>query len=652
MDIARTSEGELSSPKKKLKTKPDKETHVHRLRFYRPDNIFVVKAMAYDKESRRLAILKNLYHPNDNQTCCSIEIWSYDGSNPVLLQTMYEDDYDRNPFRGIAWGSNNRFFSCRDNSTFNEHDLSTNLIKKSFTVGGGPVLCLACDSSRTRLATGSLDGSLSVFLMGNSSNDVSFGKLLGKSSTQIVSIVWSNDSFEDNELGKHTRIITGCIDYIYIWSYRKGTCLDKLLVGSNDTVVLSLSVWNNRILMAGDSSGMTSFWDIKNRVAKEKFKLHEGAVLSVTVSDDGVGFSSGSDPRIARFKITKDRIFKEDYLYHHKHDVNSLVFGPKNLLLSAGNGPFMVHSNEKKTTSLFLSLKNYLTIHENTLLIRYRNHLEMYSFQVGKDPEKIAVIKSKVAIIGSTARNNMITYWTAHKLVILEKEGSALKKVRHNLPQDLNPLSFQDVFFIEDGSRLGLVVNNSVMILSLENDNFNTTKTVAFPSKIHRVVPSDKFVVILESTQVFTVKICGKEFDTSSMGVLDYLPVDYCLEKNNLWFLLSDQTIKCWDLESSCIMTDIDLKKKSMRNKHGQELYRGLAVVAGSLLVYSSDRIRGIDTDAHDFKSNISKYQRIAKIGVANQEEPTLTLVEVPEETLVKLLPEKTENKATRPFFR
>ena len=625
------------------------ETKVHRLRFFKPDTIYSIECMRFDAASDRMAILKRL---KDGHSCI-IEIWFIRRfCTPLLLQTIHEDEEDSSYLEAIEWGNNGRLFSAGRKSTFHEHDLLKQKVRKSFTVGGGPVRCLASDVSKTRLLLGSDDGSVSTFNLGSSHKEVSFGKIIGKCSAPVLSVVWYGDSVNEDE-EKHTRVIAGSMDHIYIWSYRKGVCLDKLLIAKG-SFVWSLDVCD-RTLIAGDSSGVTSFWDIKTRVKKESFKHHEGDVLTVAAGSDGHFFSSGSDPKIAVFFMSEDKITSKGYLYQHRHDVKALCLGPKQALISAGNGPFLVETKEQNFYQphrlLSFNLQRYICIDGPLVLLQYLNLLELYNLdQKLPEPEKTAVIKSKRTIKGSFVTGDVISYWTSQKLFFLRREGSTLKKLPHNFNTSISPLSFTDIVFLSDAKTAGLSRGKNLTLLDIKDHEVIVKEEVAFGDRIFRVIPlgNDTFVVILESKEIFCVSTLDKEMQSKAMATLRRLPLDCAADAANkrIYFLMANRGLVFWDLGALRVEQLMTLKKLEYTN-----LFHGMVMLGKSLLIYSSDIIIVVDIERKVVKFTLDQYKHICKVGVNSESPFTLNVIEIPDPVLQRLLPYKLDCKTSRKFL-
>lgn len=190
------------------------QTHV--VRFFHPDSIFLVQDMAINHDSSQVAVLKRTHSEDQSDRHSLIEVWRMRGSwTPVVVKRIFVDREQNSLLENVVWGSGDRLFSCGQNSCLNEHDVGNNRIKRSLTVGGGIIWSMACDETKERMALGSEDGSICVFDIGDSSDDISFARNVGKCATRVLSIVWTARG------SKRPRIIAGSIDHITIWDVKK-----------------------------------------------------------------------------------------------------------------------------------------------------------------------------------------------------------------------------------------------------------------------------------------------------------------------------------------------------------------------------------------------------------------------------------------------
>ncbi|CDW53083.1 hypothetical protein TTRE_0000134601 [Trichuris trichiura] len=177
----------------------------------------------------------------------------------------------------------------------------------AMTLPSRDVLCVAKSTDGTVLAFGSKDGTINFVFLDEATGQFVAGMNLHVADS-VVSLAWNRS----DEL-----LASGSINCISIWRLSDRTCLYSFRLGGRDTevgpVVYSLCFMSQEVLVSGDSSGCTSFWDTSVGVLLQSHKCHRAEVLTVCVDKNGeYAYSSGKDPTIFRFTLAEDGTFARD----------------------------------------------------------------------------------------------------------------------------------------------------------------------------------------------------------------------------------------------------------------------------------------------------------------------------------------------------
>lgn len=156
-----------------------------------------------------------------------------------------------------------------------------------------------------RVAVGCDDGAVRIYVVREEGMEYyrSFTRVEGK----ILSVVWSLDAKKIFAGGSD-----GCIRCWDITTlhevYRITAGLGGLGSGP-ELCIWSLLVLRDGILVSGDSTGSTQFWDAHQGTFLQALTYHKGDVLSLaaTPSHHGV-FSAGSDGQVISYKFVPERI--------------------------------------------------------------------------------------------------------------------------------------------------------------------------------------------------------------------------------------------------------------------------------------------------------------------------------------------------------
>lgn len=630
---------------KRREKKKKQQVPAHVVRFYHPDNVATVHHMSFNPETSRLAVLKRLQHEDKSSGYSIVEVWAVGRSRiPVVLKRMFVDNEQHSLLENVVWGNESRLFSCGHNSCLNEHDVGRNAIKESVTVGGGVVWCMAVDSSRNNIATGSEDGTVSVFAI-EGPESISFGKVVGKCATRVLSIAWTGAD------SGRSRIIAGSIDFITIWSYRKSTCLDKLDVKQGnvppgETIIWSLTVWGD-YLISGDSKGFTSFWDLKQRVNVKSVQSHEADVLTVTADSTGRVYSAGVDPKISCFKV-HDHVV--DLVHEHKvnqHDVRSIVVGPENELMSAGNGTYFVQFKRKfdakKTSLSFLDFHSNIRVAGSSVLFNYHKSLELYELSQTAEPVKLLAVSSKTCILSSAFSDSFVVYRTADKMCILKRspDYTSVQKIAHTFEEPV--LSIDHLLL--SGDSLLIVCGDTVWIMQLPEG------VVRSPIILSGTV---YHCFSIGGGRIVFVQIGGRmtALDLNSLQLIEMQPmenhvVDHGVSRDDtdsFWLLMANKVMLSYKLSAPMISSSASV---GLHNRHIN--WQGMTMIRSSLLLYSSDFILCLGKEKYTLRNTSGAYKHIVKVSECDR---AVVIVVIPDQELQTILPAKFDGKSTQSFIK
>uniref|UniRef100_A0A5S6QN42 WD_REPEATS_REGION domain-containing protein n=1 Tax=Trichuris muris TaxID=70415 RepID=A0A5S6QN42_TRIMR len=211
----------------------------------------------------------------------------------------------------------------------------------AMTLPSRDVQCVAKSTSGTVLAFGSKDGTINFVYFDKTANHFVAGTSLHNTGS-VVSLAWN----PADEL-----LASGSVNCISVWRVLDRKCLYSLRLGGRDVevgpTVYSLSFMGENVLVSGDSSGFTSFWDTDCGVLLQSYKCHRAEVRSVKVDENGEhAYSSGNDPTIFRFTLAENGSFSRDgVLFVNKRTVNQLDTAG-GWLVSGGEDCFLAFSKE------------------------------------------------------------------------------------------------------------------------------------------------------------------------------------------------------------------------------------------------------------------------------------------------------------------
>lgn len=619
----------------------------HRVRFYEPDNLLLYHCMDFNESSNKLAVLKKYCSLKPSQRVIAsdvIELLDCKTDHfPVVFQRIHENENEPHNLECVVWGPNNYLFSAGMTGSVNQYDKTRNVIAKSFKVGGGPIWSLSYQRKVKKLAVATETGYLKVYSWQSESKSFDFGSTVGKWENRLLCVSWLNED----------TVITGSIGHIAIWNVPKSMCLEKLLVGQG-IIVWTVATFNERIIISGDSSGHTSFWDATDRCKITSVKSHEKDVLTVAVSKNGNVASSGVDQLMVLFDLNQNIPAKTVHYKLHTHDVRCMTYGINDVLFSGGSDSFLgvtklnVKFLKKSSRLHFPHLERNIQVHDRQLMFQLKKSVEIFSIQE-QAPVKTEEVTSKYNILAATFNNSWLVYSTRRALIILARKAMdngdhVLTKVPHDFTE--SPLSIDSMVLV-DNSKLAVACDKFFFFISLRSTVAKCLNPLKFEKRIEKITvnPAGDVLVTLVNRDVFHYSPSDASF--SNLCTLPNRMIDCIhdpLERNIFWYLMSDLTIMKVNIESQETNTiTIDTSSDDILK------CRRILSTSETILIYSDERIFTFSASDGSFRNCISEFQHIVSLGVAQVNcngDISLVVIELPPEILFSLLPSSYERIA------
>lgn len=343
-------------------------------------------------------ILKSKIHRDD----ATIEIWNIQAA-PFLQQSILCSTIVS--IEAIAW-CGNRLFSTGLTDELIEWDLRLEQPKRKLLLTGNAAWCMDINRQKTHLIAGTDNGYLNVYDVSDD-NEVNFVKVFDKQDGKILCCKFDHG-------GEY--VATGSIDAIRLWELKTGHAIFKMSVGRNEakkeTIVWSLQVLKELVIIAGDSRGFITIWDGKLGAQIDSFQATTcGDVLAVAVNEEETTFAcAGINPKIRFFVSTE--VKKGDSTHKnwvkniqrsvHEHDVKALQFVDSRIF-SGGIDGYLGLSNSSKLKGCqtidrygpFLESPNsILAADKRVLLLKYTNYLEVW--KLGLPSETVHLIDEEM----------------------------------------------------------------------------------------------------------------------------------------------------------------------------------------------------------------------------------------------------------------
>ena len=183
------------------------------------------------------------------------------------------------------------------------------------------------------------------------------------------------------------RALSVCIEgeYLFVgtangtvsrWNIPTGSCDSTFSIPSkNDIPILiwSLLACGNGLLVSGDSTGTVSLWDSKSCTLVQSRQDHQGDVLVMHMTRNNDLFTSGVDARVARYKISGDRLNFVSISALLSRDISALVTCDKKLLMGGSDARIGVVSIEIPRTFASARLDRFreqVEVRSNMVFVR------------------------------------------------------------------------------------------------------------------------------------------------------------------------------------------------------------------------------------------------------------------------------------------
>ena len=502
----------------------------HRIRFfhYEPKSI---NCIDFNEKLGKLALLRRSirkHKPSQNDMPSIIEIWNVKQKAWYLEQTIHEDPDQSNLLESIAWSRCGRLFSCGLNSYLNEYDLFNGRIARSYCVHSDPAWCMTIDSDNELIAVGTENGFICIFKMFD--DCLQFEKIMPKNDNRILCLQWHHYDMDSTNLF----LIAGSIDFVKIYSYRQGKCIDFIRIGNNRIVCWCLRVLKDFTIITGDSNGTVSFWNGKTVTLIQSYNSHRADILTLcNTNDEEIVFAAGVDPTIVQFhrcygpQITTWVCSRKRR--PHNHDIRSMLIN-KNLLISGGIDSLLsqisIDSNGHISylTNLFHKCSFTSNDQNNFIGLMYDKFIQIWRLgdadprneanskesstmitrlKLSEKATKLLDIKSRKPIIAFDMNSEWIIYasYQTFKAVTWSEERIEKIKILHDpisnisnirlLNNDRFVVSYGCNFDIFELDRFGIVLEYSG--ISYEQ------------KRIHRILSSENKMIILTADNCISI---------------------------------------------------------------------------------------------------------------------------------------------------
>lgn len=201
---------------------------------------------------------------------------------------------------------------------------------------------MAASPDNKSLAVGCEDGSVILLDVSGGRGVIEQLRILQRQSSRVLSLSWAGND----------KIVGGLADArISVWSTRRetnGKILATVKVDKSkqreSTLVWSIKVVSDKIVVSGDSTGSVKFWDLQKFSLLQSFSGHEADVLCLASDVSGkTVYSAGVDRKIMCYQIvnkTSQRWASMGSNMVHGHDVRALALHESapntNVLVSGG----------------------------------------------------------------------------------------------------------------------------------------------------------------------------------------------------------------------------------------------------------------------------------------------------------------------------
>lgn len=319
----------------------------------------------------------------------TIEIWNIQHA-PFLEQTIAGSSIAS--IEAIAW-CDNRLFTTGLTGELIEWDLRLQQPRRKLLLTGNAAWCMDISRQNGHLIAGTNSGFVNVYDVND--DEVNFVKVFDKQDGKILCCKFDHSG---------EFVATGSADTIRLWQLKTGHAIYKMTVGRNEakkeTIVWSIQVLKELVIVAGDSRGYITVWDGKIGAQIDSFQaIARSDVLSLAVNEDETMLAcAGINPKIRIFALTEikkgDSTLKSWVKFIqrsvHEHDVKALQFVGEKILSGGVDGYLGVcYSTKVKGTNIidrfgpFLEAPNsVLAPEKRVILLKYTNYIELWRLGV------------------------------------------------------------------------------------------------------------------------------------------------------------------------------------------------------------------------------------------------------------------------------
>lgn len=523
-------------------------------------------------------MLLNHFLRNDN----SIEIWNI--TNVPFIECTIAG-CPENSIESVLW-IGPRLFSTGLHGAVIEYDLKTLGIKYEVMVIGGSAWCMDVNHEKSCLAVGTEDGYINTFTVHE--DKLIYERIFDKQKGRILCIKWDNTG---------EMIYTGSIDTIRVWSAVSGHAVHKMTTFRNkikkETIVWSLAVTDENVIISGDSQGFLCFWDPNIGVLIESHESHTADILAVTLSQDkNTVYCTGVDPVVRTFcKVMPKSSGKSQWVKGierklHVHDVRALVEYNGKLYSAGVDGYLAVSSYPPKNLVKYPPLLQppcaMVCRKSRCILLRYTNYLELWRvgsstkdapklvgpvmlYQLEDEPIKLLRLETKddenIISYAINKDSKMIVYSTNTYVRVFNfdvMEGDA--QLSRN-DTDLMMKRVQKMLFSPNG-KLFITINNdgnenTVTLFKVEKKSlrhigsFQTTKESIVNVGLVCFSPDSKYLVCADRQYRIAIYFIGEGVTPESLKAwqlpkYSYPPTAMAVQKGtlNLVIVYSDHKVR------------------------------------------------------------------------------------------------------------
>lgn len=235
-----------------------------------------------------------------------------------------------------------RLFSIGGSTSVTEWDLKTCLPISNYQANAGVIWSLAASPDNKKLAVGCEDGSVILLDVSGGPGVIEQERILQRQSSRILCLAWNGND----------KLVGGLADArISVWSTKRetnGRILATVKVDKSkqreSTLVWSIKMVNERVMVSGDSTGSVKFWDAQKFTLLQSFSAqHAADVLCLAVDTSGrTVYSAGVDRKIMCYQVVNRNSGRWSAMGSsmvHGHDVRALALheaATANFLVSGG----------------------------------------------------------------------------------------------------------------------------------------------------------------------------------------------------------------------------------------------------------------------------------------------------------------------------